>query len=86
VLLLDNNRSELHNTAALLRMAGHDAGKDFETVECDLRDPNAVTSAATEAGRLFDGHLDCLINNAASTVAVIFPSSEHGLTGETLRY
>lgn len=65
VLLVDNNVAELNNTAALLTKHGHASGKDFATVECNLRNPGEITAAAKQAAELFDGHLDCLINNAA---------------------
>lgn len=65
VVLLDNNVSELKNTASLLSKNGHAQGKDFETIECNLRQPNEITSAAKKAGEVLNGRLDCLINNAA---------------------
>lgn len=65
VLLVDNNPTELKNTASLLYKKGHQSGTDFETFECNLRNPDEITSAAKKAGELFHGHLDCLVNNAA---------------------
>lgn len=65
VLLLDNNVAELKNTASLLSKNGHAAGEEFDTMECNLRKPDEITAAAKKAGELFNGHLDCLINNAA---------------------
>lgn len=65
VVLIDNNVAELKNTASLLSGKGHTRGEDFETIECNLRQPSEITSAAKKTGEFFNNHLDCLINNAA---------------------
>lgn len=64
VLLLDHNSEELHHTRELLAKH-YTAGKDFDTTVCNLRDPSEITSAVEKASKLFAGHLDCLVNNAA---------------------
>ncbi len=69
VFLLDNDSEELTNTAKVLSKS-HQQEKDFSTTVCDLRDPNAITEAVRNADKLFGGHLDCLINNAANTKGV----------------
>lgn len=73
VLLVDNNSLELRNTTVMLQKLGYNAGAEYDTIECNLRIPGDVTSAAQRAGKLFDGHLDCLINNAASESPPIKP-------------
>lgn len=65
VLLVDNNTAELENTSNLLSKEGRTNGKDFTTLNTNLRDPGSIKSVASKAEELFDGHLDCLINNAA---------------------
>ena len=69
VLLIDHSEEELGNTASLLSKH-HTAGKDFDAVVCNLRNPQEITSAAEKANQLFSGHLDCLVNNAAYTGGV----------------
>lgn len=64
VFLVDHNEEELNHTASLLSRT-HKVGKDFDSLICNLRNPPEITSAAEKASRLFSGHLDCLINNAA---------------------
>lgn len=66
VFLLDHNEEELTNTSTLLAKH-HTPGDDFETLVCNLRNPQEITLAAEKARQLFDGRLDCLINNAAYT-------------------
>jgi NAD(P)-dependent dehydrogenase (short-subunit alcohol dehydrogenase family) len=65
VFLLDNNEDELKNTLSLLSKT-HVSGIDFDSCICNLRKPQAITEAVQKAARLFGGHLDCLVNNAAS--------------------
>ena len=69
VFLLDNNATELKHTAAKLSEK-HKRGTDFEAATCNLRKPDEIKSAAEQASKLFDGKLDCLINNAAYTGGV----------------
>lgn len=64
VFLIDHNEAELQHTAALLSRF-HRVGQDFDSLICNLRNPPEITSAAEKASKLFSGHLDCLINNAA---------------------
>lgn len=63
VFLVDHNEDELNHTASVLSKT-HKAGKDFDTLICNLQNPSEITSAAEKAGRIFS-HLDCLVNNAA---------------------
>ncbi|KAK5128635.1 hypothetical protein LTR08_003956 [Meristemomyces frigidus] len=70
VLLVDNNTDELNHTASKLSH-DHNQGTDFEIADCDLRKPKQIQQVAADAAKkLFDGHLDCLINNAAYTGGV----------------
>ena len=69
VFLIDNNNEELSNTISKLSQH-HTQGRDFDAVACDLRRPDDIRSTSEIAGRLFNGHLDCLINNGAATVGV----------------
>jgi NAD(P)-dependent dehydrogenase (short-subunit alcohol dehydrogenase family) len=69
VFLVDNNVEELEHTEALLSQ-DYRQNRDFEIRRCDLRQPEVIRMAARAAGLLFDGHLDCLINNAADTRGV----------------
>lgn len=64
VFLLDHDEEELNHTASLLSKT-HNAGKEFETLVCNLRNPSEIISAAEKASKAFQGHLDCLVNNAA---------------------
>ena len=63
VFLIDNNKDELNNTEKLLSQK-HKSGTDFDVLLCNVRNPSEITSAAQKAHRLFNGHLDCLVNNA----------------------
>jgi NAD(P)-dependent dehydrogenase (short-subunit alcohol dehydrogenase family) len=65
VFLLDNNEDELRNTLSLLSKT-HVSGKDFDSCICNIKRPQDITAAVEKAARLFDGQLDCLVNNAAS--------------------
>lgn len=65
VLLVDNNTVELENTSHLLSKEGRTDGKDYMTLNTNLRDSGDIRSAARKAEELFNGRLDCLINNAA---------------------
>lgn len=69
VFILDQNTEELAHTTAKFSKT-HARGRDFEAVSCDLRQPSEISSAVEQAHKLFDGHLDVLINNAALTAAV----------------
>lgn len=69
VILLDNDAEELNHTAAKLE-SNHKRGKQFDTVLCNLRKPQDIKAAVEEARKLFAGHLDVLVNNAANTRAV----------------
>lgn len=69
VFILDNNAEELKHTASQLSKS-HSQGRDFEAVTCNLRQPSEIQSAVQQASKLFDGHLDVLINNAAYTAGV----------------
>ena len=69
MLLIDNNEAELNNTLTLLAKT-YTSGRDFETSLCNLRKPADIKAAAEKASKLFSGHLDCLVNNAAYTAGV----------------
>lgn len=69
VLLVDNNLDELDHTVSELSQY-HKHGQDFEAAPCDLRRPSDIKSSAEQANNLFNGHLDCLVNNAAYTGCV----------------
>lgn len=69
VLLVDHDKVELEHTANLLGKSCV-RGQDFDTAVCDLRKASDIQSAAATASALFNGHLDCLINNAAYTGGV----------------
>jgi NAD(P)-dependent dehydrogenase (short-subunit alcohol dehydrogenase family) len=69
VFMVDVNGEELEHTAVRLSHA-HRRGSDFEAATCDLRKQDDIRSTVTKASKLFDGHLDVLINNAANTSAV----------------
>lgn len=69
VFILDNNKEELDHTIS--NFSKHNVrGRDFDAVTCNLRQPSEIRSAVEEAAKLFNGHLDVLINNAAYTSAV----------------
>ncbi|KAK4539268.1 hypothetical protein LTR36_000847 [Oleoguttula mirabilis] len=70
VLLVDNNAEELDHISAKLSRDGHARGSDFDIAHCDLRSPSDIRVAADAANELFDGHIDCLVNNAAYTGGV----------------
>jgi NAD(P)-dependent dehydrogenase (short-subunit alcohol dehydrogenase family) len=65
VFLLDNNEDELKNTITLLSKT-YRFGTDYDSCICNIRKPQDITEAVEKASRLFGGHLDCLVNNAAS--------------------
>ena len=69
VFLIDNNEPELLNTISLLSK-NHVNEKDYQWQLCDLRKSKDIKSAAESASKFFDGHLDCLVNNAAYTGGV----------------
>ena len=69
VCILDNNAPELLHTATLLSKL-HTRGRDFEAIQCNLRQPSEIRSAIAQASTLFNGTLDVLINNAAHTAGV----------------
>jgi NAD(P)-dependent dehydrogenase (short-subunit alcohol dehydrogenase family) len=69
VCILDNNTEEINHTAALLEKS-HARGRDFEAINCDLRQPTEIRSAVEQASKLFDGKLDVLVNNAAYVAGV----------------
>lgn len=66
VFLLDNDEAELAHTAGTLAQT-HRRGRDFEATPCDVRRVGDVAEVARQAGALFAGKLDCLVNNAAYT-------------------
>lgn len=69
MFLVDVNAEELdHTTSTLAR--SHTRGKDFESRTCNIRKPDEIKSAIDSARKLFSGHLDVLINNAAYTGGV----------------
>jgi len=70
VFLIDHNEEELQHTTASLSK-DHKAGKDFDSTICNLRNPPEIKTAAEKASKLFSGHLDCLVNNAACECNVI---------------
>ncbi|KAK5128243.1 hypothetical protein LTR85_002910 [Meristemomyces frigidus] len=69
VLLVDNNAEELNHITSKLSQ-NHKQGTDFEAANCNLRKPSDIRAAADAAHKLFDGHLDCLVNNAVYTGGV----------------
>jgi len=69
VCLLDSDSDELDHHASKFDEK-HTRGRDFDIVVCNLRKPNEFESAVEQANRLFAGHLDVLINNAAHTGGV----------------
>lgn len=69
VLLVDNNAEELVHTCSGLSQS-HEQRRDFDVFHCNLRNPDDIRTAAHVAQRMFKGHLDCLINNAAYTGGV----------------
>ncbi|KAM0720034.1 hypothetical protein Q7P37_004169 [Cladosporium fusiforme] len=69
VFILDHNKEELNHTISKFSKS-NTQGHDFDGVACDLRQPSEIRSAVDRARQLFDGHLDCLINNAAFTGGV----------------
>lgn len=69
VCLLDNDSEELDHHASRLGEK-HNKGSDFDVVRCNLRRPDEIKSAVEQASRLFAGHLDVLVNNAAYTGGV----------------
>lgn len=79
VVLIDNNVDELNHLTQKLSQSHH-RGSDFETIECNLREPADIKAATSKASALFAGRLDVLINNAANTNGVgSFPLSELSL-------
>lgn len=69
VFLLDSNTTELDHTESLLSEK-YQTGKDFQVASCDVRNPSHIRDAVSKASSLFDGKLDCLVNNAAFTGGV----------------
>lgn len=69
VCILDNNTTELDHAATLFAKS-HTRGRDFEAIQCNLRQPSDMRSAIDQASTLFNGNLDVLINNAAHTAGV----------------
>ncbi|OAA33278.1 NAD(P)-binding domain protein [Moelleriella libera RCEF 2490] len=69
VLLVDNNNAELEHTASLLSRS-HTRGTHFDTVLGSVSSPEDVKHATSRAHSLFNGRLDCLVNNAAYTGGV----------------
>ncbi|WPH02884.1 Hypothetical protein R9X50_00575200 [Acrodontium crateriforme] len=69
VFLVDFNAEELNHTATRLAQ-NHRKGRDFEIAICNLRNPSEISTAAEGAKKLFAGHLDVLVNNAAFTGGV----------------
>lgn len=69
VCLIDNDQEELSNTKDFLSKKWT-LNRDFLPVSCDLRKPREITQAIEQASKLFEGHLDVLINNAANTKGV----------------
>lgn len=70
VFLVDSNATELHHTASVLEGMPKRRGEHFDFSVTDVRDPAQVRAAASQAGQLFGGRLDCLVNNAAYTGGV----------------
>ncbi|CAH0002941.1 unnamed protein product [Clonostachys byssicola] len=69
VFLVDSNADELQHTVQLLTKT-HNVRSDFDSLTADVRDPGHVRLAASQAEGLFEGKLDCLVNNAAYTGGV----------------
>lgn len=69
VLLVDNNTEELTHISSKLGQQ-YKRGQDFEAVECNLRKLAEIQKAADAAHKLFSGHLDVVVNNAANTSGV----------------
>ncbi|KAM3421672.1 hypothetical protein BST61_g2057 [Cercospora zeina] len=69
VFIIDNNESELqHLTTQLSKQ--QEKSQTFSSTLCDLRQPSEIQQAVSLASDFFRGHLDVLINNAASTSSV----------------
>ena len=66
VVLVDVNQEELDHIGSKLA-EHHDRGKDFVTVKCNVQHASEIEEAKFAADRLFQGHLDVLVNNAADT-------------------
>jgi NAD(P)-dependent dehydrogenase (short-subunit alcohol dehydrogenase family) len=69
VFILDHNTEELEHMTTKLSET-YTQGCEFEAVSCDLRKPSEISSAVEHVRKLYDGHLDVLINNAALTSGV----------------
>ncbi|GAB1729278.1 hypothetical protein NU195Hw_g3492t1 [Hortaea werneckii] len=77
VFLVDNNTEELNHTAHQLAQK-YGQGQDFEISITDLRKASDIQRAAQSASKFFNGKLDCLVNNAASTSGVGGPHLSDG--------
>lgn len=69
VFLLDSNAEELSHTAETLAKT-FKRGSSFDSTVCNLRRPSDIKAAVEQASKLFSGHLDVLVNNAAYTGGV----------------
>lgn len=69
VFLVDIDSTELNHTADTLAKT-YKRQEQFDSVAADVRDAAQVEDAVSRARTLFDGKLDCLINNAAYTGGV----------------
>ena len=77
VFLVDSNKEELTHTAHQLAQK-HSRGRDFEVAITDLRKKSEIQEAVQSASKFFNGKLDCLVNNAASTSGVGGPHLSDG--------
>ncbi|QIW95715.1 hypothetical protein AMS68_001233 [Peltaster fructicola] len=69
VFLIDINQDELDHFANQLAQT-YTRGKAFDATVCNLRKLDELKAAVEGASKLFAGHLDVLVNNAAYTGAV----------------
>lgn len=69
VMLVDNNLAELQHIQNLLSKR-HVLDQDYQSIQCNLRNPLEIKGAAEAARQFFSGHLDVLIHNAANTSGV----------------
>ena len=69
VFLIDSNKTELDHIALRLGEQ-HNSDNKFEHTTCNVRVPEQIHAVISKARTFFEGHLACLINNAAYTGGV----------------
>lgn len=71
VFLVDNDVAELkHTTSSVLSKFSQDS---FASSVTELRNPEQIKEAVSQAAKFFNDHLDVLINNAALTKSINKP-------------